>query len=309
MTRHGAFKLKKHNAFLFSFAICLLALLAGCKSAPEPEAADPLALIDRDAALYLYIPVQSHLPFVTSTLVRMTGMNEKDAERIASRTEAVYIAEETSRKRQLFQLSAKGSYPLKYVTKALVPEYGWLPQVTEKLSLPHAYYKNPQTQIEVALPSSSNALVSYQVEPQLALYEESLGAGNTPDPAPVANAMPEGFDKKVYEFLTAGSSTEIRFYERKADAFLQNMLGTDLKLPLKSVAGTLANAKKTDSEYDAKVMLQVADATPAKIKALVAGLKIALFPMPAKIQQTGTDYITISDISLSKSAFSKLLLQ
>ncbi len=300
----------KRPSFLGLAIACAVALTFSCKSLPEPEAVEPLALIDRDAALYMYIPVQAHLPLVTATLVRMTNMNEKDAERIASRTETVYIAEETTKKRQVFQLSAKGSYPLKYVTKALVPENGWTPQVTENLSLPHSYYKNPQTQIEVALPSSENALVSYHVEPQLGQYEEAVQAkANALVDATPVNAMPEGFDKKVYEFLTAGSNAEIRFYERKADAFLQNMLGTDLKLPLKSVAGTLANAKKTDSEYDAKVILEVADATPAKIKALLAGLKIALFPMPAKIQQTGVSYITISDISLSKSTLSKLLLQ
>ena len=43
------------------------------------------------------------------------------------------------------------------------------------------------------------------------------------------------------------------------------------------------------------------------MKSLVAGLKIALFPMPAKIQQLGADHIAISDISLSKTALVRLV--
>lgn len=281
-----------------------------CKSAPEPVAVDPLLLIDRDAALYLYIPVQAHLPLMTATLVQMTGMSEKDAERIASRTETVYIAEESTKKRQIFQVSAKCSIPLKYAKMALKPENGWIPQVADGLSIPYTYYTNPQTKIELCLPSSQNALISYAVQPQLSQYDtaSALKMETLTGAAPEKKTeMPSGFDKKVYDFLTAGNASEIRFYERKADSFLQNMLGTDLKLPLKSVSGTLANAKNTDSEYDAKLILEVNDATPAKMKSLVAGLKIALFPMPAKIQQLGADHIAISDISLSKTALVRLV--
>ncbi|MBQ7158387.1 MAG: hypothetical protein IJS09_03040 [Treponema sp.] len=301
--------MKKRNLVWVASLICAVTLLFSCASAPEPVAVDPLSLIARDAALYMYIPVQSHLDLVTSSLSSMTGMSEKDAERIASRTEVIYIASENTKRRQLFQLSAKGKYPLKFVKKALnKPDSGWLLQMTDSLRLPYDYYKNPQFQIQLALPSSSNALVSTEVTPQLAQYDDAVvSSADALIEATAPQGIPAGFDKNAYEFLTTGNPNEIRFYECKADAFLQDMLNTTLKLPLKSVSGTLANSPKTADEYEAKLILEVVDATPAKMKALIAGLKITLFPMPVKIQQSGSSRIVITDIALSKRALSGVI--
>ena len=301
--------MKKRNSFLLAAIFVAVTLLFSCKSTPESVAVDPITLIDRDAALYLFIPVQSHLPLIQTALVSLSGMDEKDAERIASRTETIYIAEESTKNRQIFQLSAKGSYPQLIAKMALTQKNGWTAQVADGLSVPYTYYKNPQSQIQLSLPSSANAIVSYSIEPQLAQYDaEAKAKTDALVEGTSYGGLPADFDKTVYEFLTTGNPNEIRFYERKADAFLQNMLGTNLKLPLKSVSGTLANSKAA-GEYDGKLILEVTDATPAKMKALIAGLKIALFPMPAKIQQTGSSRITITDISLSQKTLVSLISQ
>lgn len=276
------------------FAACA-ALLFGCASAPRPAAVDPLALIDRDAALYLYVPAQSHLPLVTKALARIGGMDEKDAEKIAARTQTVYIAEESTRARTLFQLVAVGSFPATIAKIAFTPRNGWLPQTAEGLSLPYTYYKNTVSQVQVALPSSANALVSYAVEPQLALYDAALAVSD-------AGGIPVGFDVAAYEFLTTGNPDDIRFYERKADAFFQDIVGVNLRLPLSAVSGVLEHSKKTDSSYYVTLMLDVAEAsaTPAKMKALLSSIKIALFGIPAKVTQTGARRITIVDLEISK---------
>ena len=305
--------MKKRNIFrALAAGVCAGALFFGCKSpAVETIAVDPLALIDRDAALYLYIPVQSHLPLVTAALSQITGMAEKDAEKLASRTETIYLAEESTRSRNVFQLAAKGSFPQTFAKLALTQNNGWLPATADGLSVPYAYYKNTQSQLQVALPSAANALVSYGVEPQLALYdaEVTASAQNLAAGTPVA-AIPAGFDKAAYEFLTTGNPDDIRFYERKADSFLQNILDINLKLPLKSVCGVLDD-EKSATTYHAKLILEVneANATPAKMKALVAGIKLALFGVPAKVTQTGASHITIVDLSLSKETLIKLIAQ
>ena len=294
--------MKKRSFVLVAAVFAAAVLLFSCKSAPEPEAVDPLLLLDRNAALYMYIPVQEYLPLMTSALTQMSGMSEKDAERIASRTEVLYMASENTKGRQIFQLSAKGNYPLRFVKKALSkPDSGWTVNFTDATRVPYDYYASAQTGIQISLPSSQNAIVSWDVAPQISMYdvaveEQSLVMVG----AALPSAVPAGFNKDAYEFLTTGAPNEIRFYECKADSFLQDMLQTDMKLPLKSVAGTFMNSKKTDAEYEAKIILEVKDATPAKMKALVAGLKLALFPMPAKIQQTSASHITISEIAIGK---------
>ena len=270
-------------------------LFFGCASAPQPAAVDPLALIDRDAALYLYIPAQSHLPLVTKALARIGGMDEKDAEKIAVRTQTIYIAEESTRARTLLQLAATGAFPAAMAKFALTPRNGWLPHTVEGLSLPYTYYKNTLSQVQVSLPSSANALVSYAVEPQLALYDAALAA-------PDEGGISDGFDRAAYEFLTTGNPDDIRFYERKADAFFQDIVGVNLRLPLAAVSGVLEHSKKTDDQYYVTLMLDVAEAsaTPAKMKALLSSIKIALFGIPAKVTQTGARRITIVDLEISK---------
>ncbi len=280
---------------LYGAVAACVALFFGCASAPQPAAVDPLALIDRDAALYLYIPAQSHLPLVTKALARIGGMDEKDAEKIAARTQTIYIAEESTRTRSLLQLAATGSFPAAMAKFALTPRSGWLPQTAEGLSFPYTYYKNTLSQVQVSLPSSANALVSYAVEPQLALYDAALAA-------PDAGGIPDGFDRSAYEFLTTGNPDDIRFYERKADSFFQDIVGVNLRLPLSAVSGVLEHSKKTDTSYYVTLMLDVAEAsaTPAKMKALLSSIKIALFGIPAKVTQTGTRRITIVDLEISK---------
>lgn len=302
--------MKKRSFVLATAMLAAAVLLFSCKSAPEPEAVDPLLLLDRDAALYMYIPAQDYLPLLTTALSQMAGMSEKDAERIASRTEVIYMASETTKTRQIFQLSAKGNYPLRHVRNALgKPDSGWTVNFTDSTRVPYDYYASAQTEIQLALPSSQNAIVSFDVVPQIALYESAVEEQSLAMVgATVPSAVPAGFNKDAYKFLTTGAPNEIRFYECKADSFLQDMLHTDMKLPLKSVAGTFMNSKKTSEEYEATLILEVKDATPAKIKALVAGLKIALFPMPAKIQQTSASHITISEIAIGKD-FAQLIFK
>lgn len=270
-------------------------LLAGCASAPEPVAVDPLALIDRDAALYLYIPAQSHLPLVSKALARIGGMSEQDAEKIAARAQTVCIAEESTRARTVFQLAASGSFPAGMAKLALTQHNGWLSQTADGLSFPYSYYQNTQSLVQVALPSAATALVSSDVSPQLALYDAAVSA-------PDEGGVPAGFDKAAYEFLTTGKPDDIRFYERKADAFFQNVAGVNLKLPLSSVSGVLEHSQKTDAGYRVTLILEVneANAAPAKMKALLAGMKLALFGIPATVTQTGARRITITDLEVSK---------
>lgn len=283
------------NASLCGALAACAALFFGCASAPQPAAVDPLALIDRDAALYLFIPAQSHLPLVTKALARIGGMDEKDAEKIAVRTQTIYIAEESTRERTLFQLAATGSFPAALAKFALTPRNGWLSQTAEGLSFPYTYYKNTLSPVQISLPSSANALVSYAVEPQLALYDAALAAQD-------AGGIPDGFDRAAYEFLTTGNPDDIRFYERKADAFFQDIVGVNLRLPLAAVSGVLEHSKKSDDRYYVSLMLDVAEAsaTPAKMKALLSSIKIALFGIPAKVTQTGARRITIVDLEISK---------
>lgn len=284
----------RNSSLCGALAVCA-ALFFGCASAPQPAAVDPLALIDRDAALYLYIPAQSHLPLVTKALARIGGMDEKDAEKIAARAQTIYIAEESTRARTLLQLAATGAFPAAMAKFALTPRNGWLPHTAEGLSLPYTYYKNTLSQVQVSLPSSANALVSYAVEPQLALYDAALAA-------PDEGGISDGFDRAAYEFLTTGNPNDIRFYERKADAFFQDIVGVNLRLPLAAVSGVLEHSKKTDDQYYVTLMLDVAEAsaTPAKMKALLSSIKIALFGIPAKVTQTGARRITIVDLEISK---------
>lgn len=270
----------RHKCFSLAAAFLVVAsvFLAGCKTVSRPENdVDALALLDDDFILYVGIPVQTNKEFTVEAVSKLAGVSSSDSEKIASRLSNVYIGTNLVGK---MQLSAECAFPSAFVKMALSEKNGWKANPFEN----NFFYTRDKSKLQLSVPSASNCCVSYDVRPMLekfnaaALSEDSLS--------------PMKLDERTVKLLTQNQKGEIVFYAPIARNFLKKFLGTEIPFAVDSITGTLTQLKNSKS-FGMTLVIELND--PRTIKAACAALKIALFPVPAKIVQTGTSQITVSD--------------
>ena len=291
----------KRFSFYFAFGLLLSLVLFSCKSTPDAQPVEPLNLIDATAPVIIYIPATSNRSFVEYAMVLMAGMSEKDSQTIASRTKNIAISTDSSGS---FQIALEGSYPKIGINIALSEKKGWKSSLTTDTTLPVTFYSSEQYGIQVGNPDSSTLVAGQSVSPMLKRYENeqhrlilaSQGVEDSIEENPL--------DASIYEFLKDNKDVEIRFYSQNPSAFLNKFLGKAVSLGLNNLSGSLIESK-ADKTFALKLDLELS--TNAVAKAAVKILKIALFPIPAKIIQTGETYVQVTDISLTYNQLIKLI--
>lgn len=304
MIKPGVLLLLKHS-FLSAVKIlsftALTLFLFSCKSAPQVEPVDPLNLIDATAPIIIYIPVTANRNFVEYAMVQMAGMSEKDAATIAGRTKNIAISTDSD---GAFQAALEGSYPKIGINMALSEKKGWKSAYTTDTTLPVVFYSSDQFGIQVGNPDSLTLVAGQTASPLLKRYENeqhrlilaSQGVEDSIEENPL--------NSKIYDFLKDNNNLEIRFYSQNPAAFLNKFLGKALSLGLTNLSGSLIESK-ADKTFALKLDLELTGSTISK--AAVKMLKIALFPIPAKIVQTGENHVQITDISLTYNQLIKLI--
>ncbi len=305
MTKNGVPVLLKLNFIsavkkVFLTALTLF-LFFSCKSAPQVEPVDPLNLIDARAPVIIYIPVTANRSFVEYAMITMAGMTEKDASTIAGRTKNVAISSDSD---GAFQIALEGSYPKIGINMALTEKKGWKSAYTTDTTLPVVFYSSESYGLQVGNPDSLTLLAGQSVSPLLKRYENeqhrlilaSQGVEDSIEENPLNAA--------IYDFLKDNNNTEIRFYSQNPAAFLNKFLGKALSLGLNNISGSLVESK-ADKTFALKLELELTGSTVSK--AVVKMLKIALFPIPAKIVQTGENHVQITDISFTYNQLIKLI--
>ena len=177
---------------------------------------------------------------------------------------------------------------------ALTEKNGWKSKKSDNTNFPFLIYSSSENQIELSSPDSSTVLLSMEVEPMLQRYEKAQTVWQDS-----AADNKEEMIAKVYEYLTDFSTSEIRFYAQNSSLFFNKVVGKVLNLGIKDVYGSLASSAKAKEKFALTLNLELSN--EAVTKAAVKLLKVALFPIPAKIVQTGKETIKITDISLSYS--------
>lgn len=272
-----------------------------CKSTPKIEPVDILNLIDGDAPFLIYIPANSNQKFVEYAMVKMAGMKEGDAKTIASRSKNIAISTNSDGE---FQIALEGSYPKIGLNIALAEKKGWKQSLSTQTALPMEYYSSEQFGIQVASPESSVLFVAANVAPILKRYVSEqrrliLKAEEIQD-----SEDSKVLSDEIYNFLKDNDGKEIHFYSQNPAAFVKNFLGKVVSLGLVTLSGSLVESN-ADKTFALKLDLTLSSSAVAK--ASVKMLKLALFPIPAKIVQTGETSVQITDISLTYNQLLNLI--
>lgn len=265
--------------------------LFSCKSVQEFESVEPLNLIDSNAPLIVYIPAAENMEVVEYFLNEFAQLSQKNVQAVSSRTKNIAVSSDFLGN---YQIASEGIYPKLGMNLALTEKNGWKSKKSDNTNFPFLIYSSSENQIELSSPDSSTVLLSQKVEPMLQRYESAQTVLQDS-----AAEKKEEMSAKVYEYLTDSSTSEIRFYAQNSSLFFNRVVGKVLNLGIKDVYGSLASSAKAKEKFALTLNLELSN--EAVTKAAVKLLKVALFPIPAKIVQTGKENIKITDISLSYS--------
>lgn len=265
--------------------------LFSCKSVQEFESVEPLNLIDSSAPLIVYIPAAENREVVEYFLKEFAQLSQKNVQAVSSRTKNIAVSSDFLGN---YQIASEGIYPKLGMNLALTEKNGWKSKKSDNTNFPFLIYSSSENQIELSSPDSSTVLLSREVEPMLQRYEKAQTVLQDS-----AADNKEEMIAKVYEYLTDFSTSEIRFYAQNSSLFFNKVVGKVLNLGIKDVYGSLASSAKAKEKFALTLNLELSN--EAVTKAAVKLLKVALFPIPAKIVQTGKETIKITDISLSYS--------
>lgn len=293
-------KLRFNKVVIFLYAITTLFLLFSCKSVPSYNYVEPLYLVDSDAPILVYVPVQSNVRFVEHVLSNFTDISKNDINRIVSRTDNIVIS---SNLRGNVEFIIQGSYPAFALKSALSKKNGWLLSNIEDSTFSLCYYSNPDLKFQLFSPDTSTIAVSNDVIPIIKKYINEQKLYFDEDDCQFLDS--KRIDPKIFDYLTKAPNGEIKFYAQKPLDFLSKFLGKTFNLGINSLCGSLVQSKNEDLFA---LTLEIELNNPVIVKAAVKMLKLALFPVPAKIVQAGSSKIIISDISFSWKELIKLLM-
>ncbi len=288
----------RHNTTVCSFKFVLLCCtvfslfsLFSCKSVQEFESVEPLNLIDSNAPLIVYIPATENREVVEYFLKEFAQLSQKNIQTVSSRTKNIAVSSDFLGN---YQIASEGTYPKLGMNLALTEKNGWKSKKSDNTNFPFLIYSSSENQIELSSPDSSTVLISQKVEPMLQRYESAQTVLQDS-----SAEKKEEMSAKVYEYLTDSSASEIRFYAQNSSLFFNKVVGKVLNLGIKDVYGSLASSAKAKEKFALTLNLELSN--EAVTKAAVKLLKVALFPIPAKIVQTGKETIKITELSLSYS--------
>ncbi|WP_294429493.1 hypothetical protein [uncultured Treponema sp.] len=269
-----------------------------CKSAPELNPVDAFDVLEPGLAMYLSVPVQPNIDFVTLAVQNLAKISENDARKITERLETAYIAVDSDGE---IQLSASGNIPTAFVGLALREKNGWKGGIVEQQTV----YTHQQTQYQLCLPSSSNAFLSRKIEPMVKKYNDIAFATfqeNKPSKVEAynLNLLSSRLTEKTYRFLHEELAADIKLYSPKPQVFTKVFLGSEIGVPVNSVFAELSQYQGVKEQFNVKLILNLAEART--VKATIAMMKIAFFGsgIPAKITQTGPSQITIIDLPVTQ---------
>ena len=112
--------------------------------------------------------------------------------------------------------------------------------------------------------------------------------------------------EEIFKYLLDNNDTDIKFYSNNPSRILKTFLGKAVGLGINSLKGTL-QPSRTEKVFNVKLELQLSQ--PSMTKAAVKMLKLALFPIPAKIVAAGNGVISISDVSLTYNQLIQMIVQ
>lgn len=289
---------------LLFLILCMVALFAGCKSAPVAEQkkslpeVHPLALLDDESSIYIRVPVQHHIELTADILsAEVENLSADDAKTIAQQINLLFAGLGTVKDRSRIQLAANGSFPAIALQTVLTKKNGWnrqeyVAQSNEEslaLDYPHTFYYflREDTVFQIAFPSERIFCTGQQVFPLLEKYA----------------VRPSYAETDITRWITK-ESDHILFYITKPGQYLRNLIGQPVSIGCKSIYGSLIYVpyKKVpetySGNYSLSFTLQLTDARA--MKAMLSLLRLAMGMMGGSVSQIDDMSIELSDIPITE---------
>lgn len=280
--------------FLSCFACAILGFFCqfaffSCKSSQAMPEVALLDCTDYSAPLVVQIPVQRNIDFVGQIFSAVSKLDEKSVLMISKRTECIVI----SASKDGFCGAAQGNFPKAGIKRALSQKNGWERTVSKNTEFPFECHSSSGMKITVSSPDSRLLFFGKNIDGLLENYEACLFSAA------------ETADGEIKNYFLQDTLNDIRFFSSEPSYFLNAFLGKNVSMPaVKNIRGKLSQSKAENS-FSLHLDIKLSGAGTAKAAAKM--LKMAMFPIPAKIEISGSDSITVSDIQLSYSQLSKLL--
>lgn len=312
MTKHGALKLKRNNKIktlktLFISCGIIFAALTGCKTVPQGSRlpVSTFDTLDDQAAMYIRIPADENRELIEKVIVSFyKGMSESDAKILSSRLNTVYASFGSPKDKKRIQLACDGDIPSGMVS--LIKKNGFSENTYSAASLAdmstgYRYYEG--NGIQFSFPSSTQVLVSQNVKPMLDLYNKEDEALNNVDFDSDFRGDWKATD--LYQWISKPVPS-IHFYIVRPQAFLTNLIGTDVSSKVFKLVYAQGNfTKLPNQKYELTLDLEFIDSR--FVKPATSMLILALGLTDSEIKTISPTHIQLTGVHLSSKQLVKML--
>ena len=280
---------------------------------PKARKVEALSLLDDNSNLYFSIPNNVDNELLEKILrERVSGLAEKEIERIISRVNTIYVGIDISRKifsTDAIQISVDGNIPKKMVPKLLNKKNGWevitcnsecarkYPIYTKQIIYGSDEYLN------LAFPSNNIACAGRDIEKMLTRYDDFSSLDFLPE-MQEENESIMLKDEYFYNYLLE-SNDEIRFFTNNPNTFLSNLIGINVDLKILTIGGAIVKDDEDSSKY--KMNLKFKFSSNKFLKAGRAILKLAFGFSNKEVEEGDDSELIIQSVKISKEQIYKLL--
>ena len=283
---------------------------------PKARKVEAISLLDDNSNLYFAIPNNVDNELLEKILKeRVSGITEKEIERILSRINTVYAGIDISKKifsTDAIQIAIDGNIPKKMVPKLLNKKNGWeVITCSSECAKKYPIYTKQIIQgsdeyINLAFPSNNVACAGRDIESMLSRYDTF----SSPDflmelqPELQENESIMLKDEYFYNYLLE-SNDEIRFFTNNPNTFLASLIGINVDLRIITVAGAIVKDDEDTTKYKMKLMFKFS--SNKFLKAGRAILKLAFGFSNKEVEEGDDSELIVQNVQISKEQIYKLL--
>lgn len=280
---------------------------------PNARKVEALSLLDDNSNLYFSIPNNVDNELLEKILKeRVSGITEKEIERILTRINTVYAGIDISRRifsTDAVQISVDGNIPKKMVPKLLNKKNGWeVITCSSECAKKHPIYTKQIIQgsdeyINVAFPSNNIACAGRDIEKMLSRYDDFSSIDFLPE-MQEENESIMLKNEYFYNYLLE-SNDEIRFFTNNPNTFLSYLIGVNVDLRILTIAGAIVKDDEDTTKYKMKLMFKFS--SNKFLKAGRAILKLAFGFSNKEVEDGDDSELIIQNVQISKEQIYKLL--
>lgn len=316
-------KRNKINLFLKKAALILgisFISFTGCKTAPVNELSlnpvKTIDILDDEGAMYIHIPAEENkelLEILVSGFLK--GISQSDAKLLVSKVDNVFVSFGSRKDKKRVQMALDGNIPgaagslLKnngYEEKSYSAKSLYEPSV--EFYTAYKYYSSADLQI--AMPSSKQVVISKNVEPMLDVYNcerdaenEICGGGQVIDfEEPYRN---DWKTCDLYQWIDEDVPS-IHFYIVRPQAFLSNLIGSDVSSRVFKLVYAKGNfSKLPNSKYELTLDLEFQD--KKYVKPAVSLLILTMGLTDSDIKTVSPTHVQLTGVHMNTKQLTNML--